>query len=331
MLISFSVENWMSFRDKTTLCMLASEESKHIATVPSIENHEINILPIAIIYGGNASGKTNLFKALNFVKKMVVVGTSPDDYIGVEPFRLDKVTESNPVRFKLEVLVNEILYELCFSFNHKCVVEETLFESKEKNHKVLLYTRNSDVIKLEKASYSEDDEQSFLEYVKKGTRDNQLFITNTIFQNSQRFRPIYDWLKNDLILIGSNRVIDIAQEFCHLEKKDSNKVYFIDEFDRSLHHLLTRNLIQSYLKSCTRESRSQLIVNSHDLLMLDTNLFRSDEIWFSERDNNGVSRLASLIEYKEISSSKNLMQRYLQGRFGGVPNLIEEWIRSDDI
>lgn len=184
--------------------MVATRETRNKDTIYRVKKHNMGILPISTIFGGNASGKTNLFNALSFVQKMVVVGTSPDAYIGVEPFRLDKVTQNNPVRFKLEVLVNEILYELCFAVNYKGVVEEKLFESKKNDHKILIYSRDAKIITLETACCIAKDEQSFLEYVKKGTRDNQLFITNATFQNSQRFRPIYDWLKNDLILIGPN-------------------------------------------------------------------------------------------------------------------------------
>jgi AAA15 family ATPase/GTPase len=184
--------------------MVATRENRHRETIYRVKKHNMGILPISTIFGGNASGKTNLCNALSFLQKMIVVGTSPDAYIGVEPFRLDKVAQNNPVRFKLEVLVSEILYELCFAVNYKGVVEENLFESKKNDRKVLLYSRNDDVIRLETACCTTEDDQNFLEYVKKGTRANQLFITNATFQNSQRFRPIYDWLKNDLILIGPN-------------------------------------------------------------------------------------------------------------------------------
>lgn len=432
MLISFSVENWMSFRDNSTLCMLASEETKHIDTVPTISNHEINVLPIAIIYGGNASGKTSLFKALYFMQWFIVNrSTQLDSPIEVEPFLLWEQHDSRPTRFDIELLINDELYKFSFSVSRFEVLEERLIKIENNEGELVLYKRVKNKINSPKRL------DPTLQLIANTTPRNQLFLTTSVFAQATSFKPIYDWFKDTLELIspdatfiptelffdkensfynaisqklveldtniaalegkqisldalprtlvqeiksdpretlrfqynkeryiasknaeelqikklitlhtredgrsiefetsmesdGSKRIIDLLPAFCELEKKNSNKVYFIDEIDRSLHHLLTRNLIQSYLKSCTHDSRSQLLITSHDLLMLDTNLFRDDEIWLIERDAGGVSGLASLIEYNEPSSGKNRVQRYLQGKYGGVPNLFEEWSRSDD-
>lgn len=62
MLVSFSLENWMSFRDEVTFSMVASRERQHGHRVPRLQKYKTKILPIAAIYGGNASGKTNFFR-----------------------------------------------------------------------------------------------------------------------------------------------------------------------------------------------------------------------------------------------------------------------------
>ena len=67
----------MSFRDPVTFSMIASRERQHGDRLPKLGKYNIRILPIAAIYGGNASGKTNFFKALNFAKMLVVKGTQP--------------------------------------------------------------------------------------------------------------------------------------------------------------------------------------------------------------------------------------------------------------
>ena len=89
MIVSFSLENWMSFRNHLVFSMVASRERQHGDRVPKLDKYQTRVLPIAAIYGGNASGKTNFFKALNFAKALVVKGTRPDSLIPVEPFRLD--------------------------------------------------------------------------------------------------------------------------------------------------------------------------------------------------------------------------------------------------
>ena len=77
MIVSFSVENWMSFRDKATLSMVASRERQHGERLARLDRYQMRLLPAAVVYGGNASGKTNLFKALAFAKNQVVTGTQP--------------------------------------------------------------------------------------------------------------------------------------------------------------------------------------------------------------------------------------------------------------
>ncbi|MCI5142953.1 MAG: ATP-binding protein, partial [Candidatus Electrothrix sp. ATG1] len=63
MIISFSLENWMSFRDPVTFSMLATEERRHGGRIAKLGKYQTKVLPIAAVYGGNASGKSNLFKA----------------------------------------------------------------------------------------------------------------------------------------------------------------------------------------------------------------------------------------------------------------------------
>ena len=62
MLIRFTLENWMSFRDQVVFSMVAGRERQHARRVPVIDRYNIKVLPVAAIYGGNASGKTNFFK-----------------------------------------------------------------------------------------------------------------------------------------------------------------------------------------------------------------------------------------------------------------------------
>ena len=72
MIVSFSLENWMSFRNQVTFSMVASRERQHGDRVPKLGKYQTRVLPVAAIYGGNASGKTNFFKALSFAKALVV-------------------------------------------------------------------------------------------------------------------------------------------------------------------------------------------------------------------------------------------------------------------
>ena len=137
MIVSFSVENWMSFRNKVTFSMVASRERQHSERVPRIGKYKTRLLPVAAIYGGNASGKTNLFKALNFAKGLVIKGTQPDSLIPVELFRLDPQTADQPARFAFELLINEEIYAFTFAVTRKAVLEEKLVHILSTSEKIL--------------------------------------------------------------------------------------------------------------------------------------------------------------------------------------------------
>ena len=126
MILSFSIENWMSFRDRAEFSMVASLERQHGERLPSLMKYRTRLLPVAAVYGGNASGKTNLCKALNFVRSLVVHGTQPEGLIPVEPFRLDSNSAGRPSRFSLEILVEGSIYEFSLAVDEESVLEESL-------------------------------------------------------------------------------------------------------------------------------------------------------------------------------------------------------------
>jgi AAA15 family ATPase/GTPase len=431
MIVSFSVENWMSFQNEATFSMISTRERNHGERVPKIDKYSMRILPIAAIYGGNASGKTNFFRALNFVKWLIIRGTQPDAPIPVDPYRLDDACATQPSTFKIELLIDEVLYEYSFSVTNDAILKEKLVQVLSKKE-VTLYDRNG-----EKISFNTSfEDQQFLNFVSKGTRKNQLFLTNSISQNVENFRNIYDWFRDKLELIapdarfgpferfldesgmlynkmnaimpkldtgiscieceeipfeniplpnsaklqlqetlkdgqtiryfpsindkfiitrkdgkliakkmmfvhkksngsvtnfdmgqesdGSLRVIDLLPAFLELSDPKANKVFVVDEIDRSLHTLLTKQLIDSYLAECSLDKRTQLLMTTHDLLLMDQKLFRRDEMWAAERSELGASNLISFSEYKDVRYDKDIRKSYLQGRLGGIPKVFIE-------
>jgi AAA15 family ATPase/GTPase len=117
---------------------------------------------------------------------------------------------------------------------------------------------------------------------------------------------------------GTERMIDLLPAFFELTNPTSNKVFFIDELDRSLHTHLTRALVESFLESRTTESRAQLLFTTHDPLLLDQELLRRDEIWFIDKLEDGHSRLTALSDFKGIRYDKDIRKNYLLGRFAGL-------------
>ena len=429
MLVRFTLENWMSFRAPTTFSMVASKERQHGERVPRVPKYQTRLLPIAAIYGGNASGKTNFFRALNFAKGFVVRGTLPDAYIGVEPFRLSPEAGEQPCRFAFEILVGDQMYAYSFALTRRTVLEERL---------VLISSTSERILFDRKAGEPNFDPElgknQFLRFAFQGTRDNQLFLTNSVSQRVETFWPVYSWFRDTLELVapdsrfepfehfldegaplfevmndllprldtgiarlggeeipletvpglealkpmlqetlkegttmrvlsgpsndrfavtrhggelkakklvtfhrradgteakfemqhesdGSKRVIDLLPAFLDVAAPHSSKVYVIDEVDRSLHTLLTRRLLDAYLASCGADTRSQLLLTTHDVLLMDQDLLRRDEMWVAERDSSGASTLTSFSEFKDVRYDKDIRKSYLQGRLGGVPRL----------
>jgi AAA15 family ATPase/GTPase len=120
---------------------------------------------------------------------------------------------------------------------------------------------------------------------------------------------------------GTERLIDLLPAFYELTSPDTDKVFFIDELDRSLHTHLTRKLIEAFLAARTAKSRSQLLFTTHDPLLLDQDLLRRDEVWFITKQSNGHSDLTALSDFKGVRYDRDIRKSYLLGRFTGVPAL----------
>lgn len=106
-----------------------------------------------------------------------------------------------------------------------------------------------------------------------------------------------------------------------LAAKGARGVLMIDEIDRSFHTELSRALIRGFLNTCEPDSRAQLIFTTHDLLLMDPQILRRDEIWLIEKDHRGQTSATALSDYEGARKDADLRKSYLQGRFGGVPAL----------
>jgi hypothetical protein len=116
---------------------------------------------------------------------------------------------------------------------------------------------------------------------------------------------------------GTRRLLNLIPALHHL--KFNSGVFVIDEIDRSMHPMLTWKFLEFFLSSCAAGQR-QLIVTTHESNLLDLDLLRRDEIWFTEKREDGATKLYSLADFK-VRTDLALRKHYLQGRFGAVPFL----------
>ncbi|MBK8567450.1 MAG: ATP-binding protein [Saprospiraceae bacterium] len=117
---------------------------------------------------------------------------------------------------------------------------------------------------------------------------------------------------------GTQRLIELTPAFIDTMLKE--KVYVVDEFNRSMHPQMAQKLIEMYLSHDSKLSKGQLVFTTHESGLLDLKLFRQDEIWFVEKDKTGSSKIYPLSEFKP-RYDKDIRRGYLQGRFGAIPFL----------
>jgi len=98
----------------------------------------------------------------------------------------------------------------------------------------------------------------------------------------------------------------------------SGHIIVIDELDSRLHPKIVTHIVQLFNSKETNPRNSQLIINTHNSNLLSENLFRRDQIWFTEKNRYGEGMLISLSEFK-VRQGENFEEKYLEGRFGGIP------------
>ncbi len=127
----------------------------------------------------------------------------------------------------------------------------------------------------------------------------------------------------DLESNGTRKMFHLFDFFMDALKNEM--VLFVDELDAKLHPLLTRYIINLFHNSDTNKGNGQLIYSTHDTVNLNKETFRRDEIWFAEKDKDGISTIYSLSDYRindtKVRNDATYNKDYLAGRYGAIPVL----------
>lgn len=138
-------------------------------------------------------------------------------------------------------------------------------------------------------------------------------------RGSQDHEYFLDWHQESQ---GTRKIIMLLPLLWIAVRSPIDLILLVDELDNSLHTQLAKALIQGFLRTCTNRTRTQLIFTTHDLLLMDCNdLLRRDEIWITDKSIDGESTLIGLPEYRGIMHDEDIRKSYLEGRFGGIPQL----------
>ena len=127
MLVEIVMENFFSFKDEATFSMVASPIGEHPESVYGKNN--IAVTKLATIYGANASGKSNLLKAMKMIQEgLLLQKCSSSEWLDhIEPFHLDARTEKKDTMLEVSFLLDGKLYRYGFFVNRKRVTEEFLY------------------------------------------------------------------------------------------------------------------------------------------------------------------------------------------------------------
>lgn len=115
---------------------------------------------------------------------------------------------------------------------------------------------------------------------------------------------------------GTKKIFSMAGPL--VDTLRNGKVLFVDELDARLHPLITRIIINLFNSNETNPQNAQLIFATHDTNLLSKDIFRRDQIWFTEKDKFSATHLYSLVEYK-VRNDASFESDYIQGRYGAIP------------
>lgn len=409
MLIQFSVENFMSFREKAVLSMMPSSDTNKEDNVTSGE--KTRCLKSAVVYGANASGKSNLFKAM--AAAIILIRNSNAMQTGfmipgMQPFRFREDALQYPSKFEFIFVVNGMKYVYGFSATQAEVIEEYLYvyysakasrifervktnqyefsvdkkklrdiATKNTSNKLFLSTAtawnydktrdaflwflngidvyDAESIRQDFSAFENDKDGSLKRFTANLLKESNINITEFDFKAEYLTPEIIATLPSEVInIIKEDRVKHVEIQTGHqvetqdgqtntyfLDLKDESlgtqhlfhlspvlkyafengKTIIFDEFDGHLHPLLARYIIQLFHDPNVNKQNAQLIFNTHDTSLLTLELFRRDQIYFTEKNSkSGGSDLYSLDEFS-VRANENVKNGYLQGRYGAIPFL----------
>lgn len=196
MFIDFSVKNYRSFKEQQTFSLVKSKSKELMHNVFDIDEN-LSLLKTTAIYGANASGKSNLLKALATMRKIITDTYQRGDKLPLTPFKLNTNTRNQPTEFEITFIVNGVHYQYGFSASSQQIFDEWLFASPKGRAQKWIERIWDNELKTYHWKFS-----SYLLGEKKvwqqSTRDNALFLSTAVQLNSEQLKPIFDWFNNIL-------------------------------------------------------------------------------------------------------------------------------------
>lgn len=211
MFLSFRCANFRSIAKEQELTLVAqktrsNEHDENLLKTP-IE-HE-TVVRCAAIYGANASGKTNILRAMRAFSDMISESQRKWQPTGgvptYDPFMLDEKSRSEPTRFEIDVAIQGKILRYSFSFNERVIVDELLMDIT--NRQKILFHRTSDGSNVKITFPGRNlgktaEEQKLLELIRLQTRQNSLFMSSAAQGNHEELSVLYKWISDSFFILS---------------------------------------------------------------------------------------------------------------------------------
>ena len=240
MLIEFNVTNFRSIRETLTLNMAASKYYRGLEETNCVDSN-IGGLPkllrSAVIYGPNAGGKSNLFKAMHFMQTFVLSSHALQEgkKINVVPFAFDADTRELPCEFEIFFVQDHVRYQYGFAANTFRVIREWLFAYPEGKAQ-RWFERTYDKDKDKEDWYFGSKFTGRRQVWQEATRKNALFLSTAIQLNNEQLKPVFTWFQQKLAVMVPGRKINLqfTLEQCASEEGKSRIMEFMNSADMSI-------------------------------------------------------------------------------------------------
>ncbi|MDA0525421.1 AAA family ATPase [Methanococcoides alaskense] len=229
MLIEFKAENFRSIRDEITFSLLASSDKALDGNLIELDilKKDDRLLRSSVIYGANASGKTNVLAAMYNLQALVVnsVRNQIGDVLPYSPFKLATEYGAKPTKFTVFFVKNNVRYKYRVSFDSEKIIDEFLY----------YYPNNREALVFERTDTTEfrfTTDKRVQNDISKRTLDNVLYLSNSAQQNYGKTLEAFKWFKENLHIVGS---MPVVQDYSTIEmlKNDSSKRDIIKALERA--------------------------------------------------------------------------------------------------
>ena len=206
MLIRFSVQNYRSFESEVVFSMIPGRMKKHSHHLLRDNNKSgIDVLKTALLYGANASGKSNLIKSLEFMRALVIERLSPNQPIPIQQFSLGHKKKKQPSRFEIEFKIANQAYAYGFTVDASQIHEEWLYLMNASSEKSLFERKTDEmgkaIVNFPNPQLLATNDEAFRQFIAKSTRNNQLYLSISVEQNLEEFESIYTWFAHALSIV----------------------------------------------------------------------------------------------------------------------------------